>query len=85
MRFTYDGKEEYDEPYLNATHFNNGKGGGELGFALEEALFGQVLSQAVHPEKGVHVEWEPTVRRIVQGRLVVVESCLVFPLETEWM
>jgi len=81
----YDGVEEYDEPFLNTTHFNRDKSGGELGFALEEVLFGTVLSQVVHPERGVHVEWEPAVSRVVEGKLVAVESCLVFPVETEWM
>jgi hypothetical protein len=84
-RDSYNGIEEYDEPYFNTTQFKHGKKGGELGFAMEEVLFGTVLSQVVHPERGVHVEWEPAVSRVVEDELVVVESCLVFPVETEWM
>lgn len=68
----FDGKEEYGEPHINTMHFNHGKSGWESGFALEEVLVGEVLSQVVHPERGVHLGWEPAVSRFVEGKLVAV-------------
>jgi hypothetical protein len=80
----YDENENYNELYPCIGHHNEGKKGGELGFALEHALSKGFHMSTIHPVNGVEIEWKSIVSIVDNCTLVSVRSCLVFPLQTAW-
>jgi hypothetical protein len=62
MRNFYDRNEHYNELCSCIGHHNEGKKAGEVGFALEYALFKGFLLSTIHPVNGVEIEWEPNCK-----------------------
>jgi len=71
-RHRVDGDEDYAEPYFDLDQPFHNEGDGELGFALENILFKDVLQTIIHPKTGVEVEWVPILKARVDKEVVTV-------------
>jgi hypothetical protein len=76
--------EEWPEPAFGLDQTNAGEQG-ELGLALETALFGDLVKTTIHPERGVTIQWEPVSKQLVETELVSIDGHLIFPLEPFWI
>jgi hypothetical protein len=76
--------EEWPEPAFGLDQTNAGEQG-ELGLALETALFGDLVKTTIHPERGVTIQWEPVSKQLVDTELVSIDGHLIFPLEPVWI
>ncbi|KAG9191014.1 hypothetical protein G6011_09102 [Alternaria panax] len=74
--------EEYSEPFWSLEQQNCQ---GELGCAIETAVFRDTMATFIHHEHGVEMQWEPVVSEMVGSSIVVQESLITCPVKPNWL
>jgi hypothetical protein len=76
--------EEWNEPLVDLMQFDE-DGLGELGCALETALFKDLITSTIHPRNGVTLQSGPTYKELVGKSVVSISSSLIFPVDPRWL
>ncbi|KAF2026891.1 hypothetical protein EK21DRAFT_92017 [Setomelanomma holmii] len=76
--------EDWLEPLISLEQ-HDGTRKGELGMALEAALFKDTISTIIHPREGVSIQREPVIKALVGEKLVHLPGHLIFPVDPWWL
>ena len=76
--------EEWNEPLIDLLQHDGGDLG-ELGLALELALFRDSIKTIIHPQDGITMQSEPVTKGLVSKSVVHVDGHLIFPVDPVWL
>jgi hypothetical protein len=76
--------EEWNEPLIDLMQFDE-DGLGELGCALETALYKDLITSIIHPRNGVTLQSGPTYKGLAGKSVVSISRSLIFPVDPRWL